>query len=117
MKFILTHTEVSAIVRKQFNLPENVTVVISRRDLDAAKAVAEVAKAETERVIALVGGLIPHNKIAAIKEYRTVAGVGLREAKDVVENWYDAVVAIRKHVHMVVPTYSGYNITGFIPTI
>ena len=51
----------------------------------AAGAAAAPAEEKTEFTVILKGGFPPDKKIAIIKEVRAVTGLGLKEAKDLVE--------------------------------
>ncbi len=51
----------------------------------AGAAAAAPAEEQTEFTVILKGGFAPDKKIAIIKEVRAVTGLGLKEAKDLVE--------------------------------
>lgn len=85
MKFIITKTELDAMVRRQYNFPESVTVVVSNAAPKAPKA--PVLSPELSKLVAFVDTNRQGNKITAIKEIRAVTGLGLFEAKGAVEQW------------------------------
>jgi large subunit ribosomal protein L7/L12 len=51
----------------------------------AAGPAAAVAEEQTEFTVILKGGVAADKKISIIKEVRTITGLGLKEAKDLVE--------------------------------
>jgi len=51
----------------------------------AAGPAAAAAEEQTEFTVILKGGVPPDKKIAIIKEVRAITGLGLKEAKDLVE--------------------------------
>lgn len=83
MKLTLTLEEARDIIRKQLGLTSNVPIEITN--------IALVLTSEQYKKITEIGNLIlNHNLIAAIKDYRVLSGVGLWEAKAVIENWLRA---------------------------
>jgi len=100
MKITLTHAEMSALLTKQLGLGAVSNVIT----FEISDTPAEV---RTAFLVALckVGDVVPHNKIGAIKEYRTLTNCGLKEAKDVIENWDIAVVEMKRRGKFVIPTY------------
>lgn len=95
MKLSFTRSELNAFLLGHFNLPSNTEVEITSDKLSESEL----------KGIRLVESFLPANKIGAIKEYRAIAGCGLKEAKDVVENWHTAVSAMKEQGHLVIPTY------------
>lgn len=61
----------------------NVTAAAPMMAAAAAPAAAEAAEEKTEFDVILTG--FGANKVAVIKEVRTITGLGLKEAKDLVE--------------------------------
>jgi ribosomal protein L7/L12 len=112
MKILITLDEVRSIVYKHFNLnPTVAEIVFSDLPVDIAalhplraEFIAKLTKVELD--------INRGNKIGAIKEYRTLSGCGLKEAKDVIESWEKAKQAMLKTNRFVIPKYS--DITGYI---
>lgn len=109
MKITLTHAEMSALLTKQLGLGA-VSNVITFEIFDTP---ADVQSAFLE-ALNKVGDVVPNNKIGAIKEYRTLTNCGLKEAKDVIENWNIAVVEMKRRGKFLIPSYidDGVNYGG-----
>jgi len=99
MKITLTHAEMSALLTKQLGLGA-VSNVITFEISDTPAEVQSLFLA-TLTEIANYGP----DKIGAIKAYRTLTNCGLKEAKDVIENWNIAVVEMKRRGKFVIPTY------------
>lgn len=99
MKITLTHAEMSALLTKQLGLGA-VSNVITFEISDTPAEVLSLFLV-TLSEIANYGP----NKIGAIKAYRTLTNCGLKEAKDVIENWGIAVVEMMRRGKFVIPTY------------
>jgi ribosomal protein L7/L12 len=97
MKVVMSYSEVRQMLIEKYSLPEGVEIDISGE----GKACREIEEKIAE-IFSLIAG---NNKIAAIKLYRQVASCGLKEAKDVIENWNNAIIAIRKLDAWVIPQY------------
>lgn len=112
MKIILTLAE----IRQAFNLPGS--AVIEIEDM-VPKYDASGRPFNLESAVETINGCLRDNqKIQAIKEYRGLTGLGLKESKDVVEHWYEAAQAILLHRTFVTPKYDNFkaypnNIVGF----
>jgi ribosomal protein L7/L12 len=100
MKITLTHAEMSALLTKQLGLGLVSNVIT----FEISDTPAEV---KTAFLVALckVGDVVPHNKIGAIKEYRALTNCGLREAKDVIENWNIAAAEMKRRGKFLIPLY------------
>lgn len=81
----MTVLEVSALVKameEKFGVTAAAPVAMVAGGAAAATAPAEE---QTEFTVILKGGVPADKKIAIIKEVRTITGLGLKEAKDLVE--------------------------------
>ena len=99
MKITLTHAEMSALLTKQLGLVAVSNVIT----FEISDTPAEVQTAFLDALTKIVG--FGPNKIGANKEYRTLTNCGLKEAKDVIENWNIAVVEMKRRGKFVIPTY------------
>ena len=80
----MTVLEVSALVKameEKFGVTAAAPVAVAA----AGAAAAPAAEEKTEFTVILKGGVAADKKIAIIKEVRTITGLGLKEAKDLVE--------------------------------
>jgi len=80
----MTVLEVSALVKameEKFGVTAAAPVAVAA----AGGAPAAAAEEQTEFTVILKGGVPADKKIAIIKEVRTITGLGLKEAKDLVE--------------------------------
>ena len=80
----MTVLEVSALVKameEKFGVTAAAPVAMAA----AAGAPAAAAEEQTEFTVILKGGVPADKKISIIKEVRTITGLGLKEAKDLVE--------------------------------
>ncbi len=80
----MTVLEVSALVKameEKFGVTAAAPVAVAAAGGAPAAAVEE----QTEFTVILKGGVPADKKIAIIKEVRTITGLGLKEAKDLVE--------------------------------
>jgi len=80
----MTVLEVSALVKameEKFGVTAAAPVAVAAAGAAPAAAVEE----QTEFTVILKGGVPADKKIAIIKEVRTITGLGLKEAKDLVE--------------------------------
>lgn len=81
----MTVLEVSALVKameEKFGVTAAAPVAMAAGGAAAAAAPAEE---QTEFTVILKGGVPADKKISIIKEVRTITGLGLKEAKDLVE--------------------------------
>jgi large subunit ribosomal protein L7/L12 len=81
----MTVLEVSELVKameEKFGVTAAAPVAVAAAGAAAAAAPAEE---QTEFTVILKGGVPADKKIAIIKEVRTITGLGLKEAKDLVE--------------------------------
>ena len=62
-------------------------------EIDFSEPEAEVSS-ELMAMIAAVDNSLPHSKIEAIKSLRAVTGLGLKETKDIAEDW----VRVKKQI-------------------
>ncbi len=80
----MTVLEVSALVKameEKFGVTAAAPVAVAA----AGAAPAAAAEEQTEFTVILKGGVPADKKISIIKEVRTITGLGLKEAKDLVE--------------------------------
>jgi len=80
----MTVLEVSALV-KAMEEKFGVTAAAPVAMVAAGGAAAAVVEEQTEFNVILKGGVPADKKISIIKEVRTITGLGLKEAKDLVE--------------------------------
>lgn len=91
MKLFLSYSEAQSAVRNMMNLGSNVEIVIGRKQDDKSSTEEPVldfsnCNSATRALVNFVD-THPNEKIQSIKEVRAVTGMGLKEAKDCVENW------------------------------
>jgi len=82
----MTVLEVSELVKameEKFGVTAAAPVAVAA--MPGAGAAAAPAEEKTEFTVILKGGTPADKKIAVIKEVRTITGLGLKEAKDLVE--------------------------------
>ena len=82
----MTVLEVSELVKameEKFGVTAAAPVAVAA--VAGAGAAAAPAEEQTEFTVILKGGVPADKKIAIIKEVRTITGLGLKEAKDLVE--------------------------------
>jgi large subunit ribosomal protein L7/L12 len=82
----MTVLEVSELVKameEKFGVTAAAPVAVAAAP--AAGAAAPAAEEQTEFTVILKGGVPADKKIAVIKEVRAITGLGLKEAKDLVE--------------------------------
>ena len=77
---VLEAAELSKLLEEKWGVSAAAPVAVAAAPASAGEAPAE-EKSEFDVVLAESGG----NKIAVIKEVRTITGLGLKEAKDLVE--------------------------------
>ncbi|HUX38098.1 MAG TPA: 50S ribosomal protein L7/L12 [Rectinemataceae bacterium] len=77
-------TEVADLI-KAMETKFGVTAAAPVAAAGAAGAAAPAAEEQTEFTVILKGGVAADKKIAIIKEVRAITGLGLKEAKDLVE--------------------------------
>ena len=77
---VLEAAELSKMLEEKWGVSAAAPVAVAAAPASAGEAPAE-EKSEFDVVLAESGG----NKIAVIKEVRTITGLGLKEAKDLVE--------------------------------
>lgn len=95
MKLTLSNTEALNIVRRHLALPSDIDIEIVEIVTDKAATLTPDQLKLLATIDTLLSGPTP-NKIAAIKEYRSVTCVGLWEAKMVVESWPSCKATIEK---------------------
>ncbi len=81
----MTVLEVSELVKameEKFGVTAAAPVAVAAA---AGGAAAAPVEEKTEFTVILKGGVTPDKKIAIIKEVRAITGLGLKEAKDLVE--------------------------------
>ena len=83
---VLEAAELSKILEEKWGVSAAAPVAVAAAPAGGGEAAAEV-KDSFDVVLASVGG----NKIAVIKEVRAITGLGLKEAKDLVESAPKAV--------------------------
>lgn len=103
MKIYIPRSEAIAALRSHFVLPQNAEIHIGKPVKHRRTSAININ--ETPQFLLDVSskthgfghgqnswqyirGIMPHNKIGAIKELRSLAGYGLKEAKDAVEHWH-----------------------------
>ena len=103
MKFILSIFEANAAIKKIYNLPDSAVISIeglvpSPVTATSASPVKEVPvlPRSVMRTIGFIDANVFNNKIECIKQYRSLTGLGLKEAKESVENWIDVRAFIMK---------------------
>lgn len=75
--------ELAKILEEEYNIkPAAAAVAVAGGGVDGGQGGAEEEKSEYTVVLKAAGG----NKIAVIKEVRAITGLGLKEAKDLVDN-------------------------------
>ena len=77
---VIEAAELSKLLEEKWGVSAAAPVAVAAPAADSSETVAE-EKSEFDLVLAEVGS----NKIAVIKEVRTITGLGLKEAKDLVE--------------------------------
>ena len=78
---VIEAAELSKLLEEKWGVSAAAPVAVAAPAAGGADAVAE-EKSEFDLVLAEVGS----NKIAVIKEVRTITGLGLKESKDLVES-------------------------------
>jgi len=88
MKLFLSYSEAARAVRSSMGLREDVEIVIGRKQ-DEKKSTGNLDPLpdNLRALVKFIDANEATNKIACIQEYRTFTGLGLREAKDSIENW------------------------------
>ena len=78
---VIEAAELSKLLEEKWGVSAAAPVAVAAPSAGGSETVAE-EKSEFDLVLAEVGS----NKIAVIKEVRTITGLGLKEAKDLVES-------------------------------
>ena len=78
---VIEAAELSKLLEEKWGVSAAAPVAVAAPAADGSETAAE-EKSEFDLVLAEVGS----NKIAVIKEVRTITGLGLKEAKDLVES-------------------------------
>ena len=79
---VIEAAELSKLLEEKWGVSAAAAVAVAAPAAGGSETVAE-EKSEFDLVLAEVGS----NKIAVIKEVRTITGLGLKESKDLVESW------------------------------
>ncbi len=79
---MLKITELNALIKEKFNIPDTAFAVAA----PAAAAGAGAAAAEEQTEFKVILTAFGENKVGVIKAVRTITGLGLKEAKDLVES-------------------------------
>lgn len=122
MKLLLTLAEAQTAIRRSLNLPSDVQVIIGRKPKSVAGKVDDFNSISPAlgRLIRYIDANVVDNKIPAIKELRAQATLmnggaffGLKEAKDIVENWSKARVTFFQKGRVTNPVYENCSVVGF----
>ncbi len=108
MKVIIPLADIQSLVRRQYNLPPEAMIVISRSGKVSTESKSPIGtlgpliSPDIKVFVEQIDSLLPGHLIAAIKAYRTRVNNGLKEAKDLIENW----PVTRKYIvrHNKIPT-------------
>jgi len=119
MKIALTHAEAVEAIRRHYNFPPPAEIVIGENK-PAYKAPEVINLANVPPFLkgtsdnngsyawTFISDNVRHDKIAAIRELRSLTGMWLKECKDAVENWTEYATLVHRKNDWPRPEYTKF---------